>query len=220
MTLDEHLESGRPEPRPARAPTQPPPSKRVDPDVIAAAYAVPPPAYDATAIAAGTVRPQRKILSLPASLPDTLAALSGVKTRDAATTAAMRFAQGRWRAALLLQVKEKSALGEAGHGTLLTEDVVAGLAIPLAAPSIVALALEARALTTELPRDDSPVQDRLDRLLGMPRFPAAAPVILSGYPAFVLVIGDPTADDTDAATNDLDKLAAALAAAYARVTAQ
>ena len=202
---------------PARAPTQPP-SGRIDPDVIAAAYAVPPPAYDPQAIAAGTVRPQRKMLSLPASLPDTLTALGAVKTRDAATAAAMRFAQGRWRAALLLQVKERSALGEAGHGSLLGEDVVAGLAIPLAAPSIVTLALEARALTTELPREDSPVQDRLDRLLGMPRFPAAAPIVLAGYAAFVFVIGDPIADDTDAATNDLERLAAALAAAYARVT--
>ncbi len=200
-----------------RAPTQPPTS-RIDPDVIAAAYAVPPPAYDPNAIAAGTVRPQRKMLPFPASLPDTLTALGAVTTRDAATAAAMRFAQGRWRAALLLQVKEKSALGEAGHGNLLTEDVVAGLAIPLAAPSIVSIALEARALTTDLPRDDSPVQDRLDRLLGMPRFPAAAPIMLAGYPGFVLVIGDPTADDTDAATNDLHRLATALAAAYARVT--
>jgi hypothetical protein len=204
---------------PARTPTQPPTS-RVDPDVIAAAYAVPPPAYDPNAIAVGTVRPQRKMLPFPASLPDTLAALAAVTTRDAATAAAMRFAQGRWRAALLLQIKGRSALGEAGHGTLLGEDVVAGLAIPLAAPSIVALALEARALTTALPRDDSPVQDRLDRLLGMPRFPAAAPIMLAGHAAFVLVIGDPTADDTDAATSDLDRLAAALAAAFARVTAE
>lgn len=195
-----------------------PPTSRIDPDVIAAAYAVPPPAYDPNAIAAGTVRPQRKLLAFPASLPDTLTALAAVTTRDAATAAGMRFAQGRWRAALLLQVKERSALGEAGHGNLLTDDVVASLAIPLAAPSIVSIALEARALTTNLPRDDSPVQDRLDRLLGMPRFPAAAPIMLAGYPAFVLVIGDPTAEDTDAATGDLDRLATALAAAYARVT--
>jgi hypothetical protein len=215
---EQHADAGaaRP-PAPMRAPTQPPAS-RIDPDVIAAAYAAGPPAYDPKAIAAGTVRPQRKMLSLPASLPDTLTALAAVKTRDAATAAAMRFAQGRWRAALLLKVKERSALGEAGHGNLLTEDVVAGLAIPLAAPSIVALALETRALTTELPRDDSPVQDRLDRLLGMPRFPAAAPIMLAGHAAFVFVIGDPIADDTDAATNDLDRLASALSAAYARVT--
>ncbi len=207
---------------PARSPRAAtnPGSGRIDPDVIAAAYAMAPPAYDPDAIAVGTVRPQRKMLSLPANLPDTLAALGAVKTRDAATAAAMRFAQGRWRAALLLQVKEKSALGEAGHGSLLGEDVVAGLAIPLAAPSIVALALERRSLTTTVPPDDSPVQDRLDRLLGMPRFPAAAPILLGGYPAFVLVIGDPIADDTDAATSDLDRVATALASAYARVAGQ
>ncbi len=97
--------------------------------------------------------------------------------------------------------------------------MVASLVIPLAVPSIVGLALEARRLTTDLPREESPVQDRLDRLLGMPRFPAAAPILLRGYPAYVVVIGDPTADDTDAATNDLDRLASALAGALARVTA-
>ncbi len=214
---EHHADASRP-PTPTRAPTQPP-TRRIDPDVIAAAYAIPPPAYDPNEIAVGTVRPQRKALSLPTNLPDTLTALGAVTTPAAATAAAMRFAQGRWRAALLLQVKEKSALGEAGHGNLLGEDVVAGLAIPLAARSIVAAALEARALTTVVPPDDSPVQDRLDRLLGMPRFPAAAPILVGGYPAFVLVIGDPIADDTDAATSDLERVAAALAAAYARVTA-
>lgn len=215
---------GPPAPRAIGSPaaSAEPPRSRIDADRIASAYASPPPAYDGKAIAAGTARPQRPLRrthSPPANMPDTLAALASVTTRDDATAAALRFARGRWRACLLVEIREKSALGEAGHGLLLTEDVVASLAIPLAAPSIIALALEARALTTDLPRDDSPVQDRLDRLLGMPRFPAAAPVLLGGAPAFVIVIGDPTTDDTDAATSDLDRLATALAGAYARVTA-
>jgi hypothetical protein len=129
----------------------------------------------------------------------------------------MRFSASRGRAALLLTIKEKTALGECGHGHLLTEDVVEGLAIPLGVESIVTLALRTCALTTTPPDDATPVQARLDRLLGMPRFPAAIPISIGGRAAFVLLIGDPTTDDPDTAAIDLGRLADALATAYTRV---
>jgi hypothetical protein len=236
-TIDDGWEGPPPEPAPRPSPTRPPPSDqpmaaeaagdgapmtappargRIDPDLIAAAYAAPPP-YDAAALAAGTIPPKRRAIVLPATLPETLTALAEVTTADGATAAAMRFASSRWRTALLLQVKEKSALGEAGHGSLLGEDVVAGLVIPLGVVSIVTLALEARGVCTELPTTDSPVQDRLDRLLGMPRYPSAIVISVAGRRAYVLVVGDATIDDTDAATVDLDQLASALGAAYTRL---
>lgn len=201
-----------PAPKPPAPAEKPAPGRRIDPEKIAA-----PPAFDPSQIAVGTEPPRRRRLTVPATMAETTAALANAATPDAATAAAMKFAAGRWRAALLLAVREKTAFGEAGHGNLLPEDVVAGLAIPLAAASIVSLALETGVLTTSLPADAGPVQDRLDRLLGMPRFPSAMTVTVSGRRAFIFVIGDPTTEDTDAATADLEKLAGALGAAYARL---
>ncbi len=186
-------------------------------EVIAAAREVPPPALDPSTIAIGTEPPRRDFVAVTSSLRDALSALSSAATADDAIAAAMRFAAGRWRAALLLRLTERMAVGEAGHGSLLPEEVISGLALPLAVPSLVTLASERGALTTEPPAEPSPVQDRLDRLLGMPRFPAAIPIRVDGRCAFVLVIGDPTADDTDAATAELDQLAHALAAAHTRL---
>ena len=51
----------------------------------------------------------------------------------------------------------------------------------------------------------------------MPRFPAAIPIQVADRREFVFVIGDPTTDDTDAATADLGQLAHALGTAYARL---
>jgi hypothetical protein len=209
----------------AKPVTTPPPvataavqKTRVDRDVIAAAYAVAPPKFDPSQIAVGTEPPRRRSIlpQDPVSLTDTFASLSSAPSRDAITAAAMRYAAGRWRAALLLAVKGKSAAGEAGHGQLLGEDVVAGLSIPVTVPSLVSLALDTGLLTTEPPAGDSPVQDRLDRLLGMPRFPAAIAISVAGRLTYVLVTGDPIADDADSAMADLELLADALGAAYAR----
>ena len=206
-----------PAPQPGTPPTMMAPPSRVDPAVLARAYAIAPPKFDPSTIAVGTERPSRKFVTLPTSLSETFTALAAARTQDEVSAVAMSFAASRWRAALLLAVKEKTALGECGHGHLLTEEVVEGLAIPLGVESIVTLALQACALTTTPPDDATPVQARLDRLLGMPRFPAAIPISIGGRAAFVLLIGDPTTDDPDTATIDLGRLADALATAYTRV---
>ena len=209
------------EPPAARPSTMPPatqttPKRRVDPDVIAAAYAVAPPKFDPSQIAVGTEPPRRRPVPLPATLPDTFAAMSSAASHDLVKAAAMRFVAGRWRAGILLKVMGKGCAAEAGHGQLLTEDTVAALAVPLTVPSLVSLALDTGALATDPPNEDSPVQDRLDRLLGMPRFPAAIPVVVAGKHAYVLVTGDAIAADTDAAMKDLELLADALGPAFAR----
>jgi hypothetical protein len=209
------------EPPAARSRSMPPatastPKRRVDPDVIAAAYAVAPPKFDPSQIAVGTEPPRRRALQLPATLPDTFAAMSSSASHEMVAAAAMRFVAGRWRAGVLFKVMGKGCAAEVGHGQLLTEDTVAALAVPLTVPSLVSVALDTGALATDPPNEDSPVQDRLDRLLGMPRFPAAIPVAVGGKNAYVLVTGDAIAADTDAAMKDLELLADALGVAFAR----
>ncbi len=198
-----------------RVPTLPPPNTTATPREHARP-AVEPPAFDPSQIAVGTDPPRRSFVDVAPSLPETLDTLLSARTVDAATTAAMRFAAGRWRAALLLRVTETQAIGCGGHGSQLSEDVIVGLALPLVVPSLVSIACTARALSTEPPAESSVVQDRLERLLGMPRFPAAIPIVVADRCTHVLVIGDPTTDDTDAATADLDHLAQALGAALTR----
>lgn len=228
ITVPPPIAAAAPEPpapkreaRAARRSTMPPiiETRRkplVDPDVIAAAYAVPPPTFDASQIAVGTQPPRRRSTSRPPPSPETFAALSSATSHELVTEAAMAFIAGRWRAGVILKVMGKGCAAEAGHGQLLTEDAIAALAVPLTVPSLVSLALDTGTLATEPPGEDSPVQDRLDRLLGMPRFPAAIPVAVSGKNAFVIVTGDAITADTDAAMQDLEMLADALGTAYAR----
>ncbi|MBA3461219.1 MAG: hypothetical protein H0T46_14740 [Deltaproteobacteria bacterium] len=205
----------------ARRTTMPPathtaPQRRVAADAIAAAQAVPPPKFDASQIAVGTDPPRRRPVQVPTTLPDTFNALTSAPSHEQVTAAAMRFIAGRWRAGLLLKVMGKGCAAEAGHGQLLTDDAVAALAVPLTVPSLVSLALDIGGLVTDPPSEESPVQDRLDRLLGMPRFPAAIPVVIGGKSAFVLVIGDAITADTDSAMRELELLAHVLGTAYAR----
>ncbi len=207
-----------------RVPPLPPPSSsapRAERAAPSAAEPAPrtlePPPFDPSTIAVGTDRPRRAFVGVAVSLPETLDTLSSARTAEEATTAAMRFAAGRWRAALLLRINDTQAIGRAGHGNQLSEDVIAGLAFPLAVPSLITIAFESGALATEPPTEVSPVQDRLERLLGMPRFPAAIPIVVPDRCAYVLVSGDPITEDTDAATADLDRLARALGAVHARL---
>lgn len=153
------------------------------------------------------------------SLDDTLVKLERATTRDDATDIAMVFAKGRWSSALLLTIREGVALGHRGHGGLLTSDTIQAVTVPLAAPSIVRSAHDARRLVTELPPKVGAIQDRLTRLLGAPTSPAAAPVLVGQRIACVLVVGDAreSADATEDMTLDLDDLSVALGLAYARI---
>ena len=176
-----------------------------------------PPQFDPTSIAVGTQPPRKKAITVPpTTIGAALDATSAATSPEELTTAVMRFAAGRWRAVLLLEVRDKIAAGEAGHGQLLGDDVVVGLALPLSVPSMVSHAIERGMLSTEPP--DSVVQERLDRLLGMPRFPAAMPVMVHGRPRFVLAVGDSISGDTDTAMHDLEKIAVALGAAYTKLS--
>jgi hypothetical protein len=163
-----------------------------------------------------TTAPPRR-LEPPPKLGDTLTSLSSAITRDVATELAMKFVAGRWIAALLLTIKEGAALGHRGHGAQLSADAVQAVAFPLSAPSIVKAAHDERTLITAPPAGPRTIQDRLERMLSQPRFPAAAPVMVATRIACVLAVGDPISGDTDAALADLDSITAALGEAYARI---
>lgn len=130
---------------------------------------------------------------------------------------AIHVAAERWQAVLLLSIKGRLALGHRGHGSQLGEDVVRGVAIPLNQASIIKAAFETGKLVTTIPDDTGAVQDRLERLLSMPRFPAAMPIATGGSVTFILVVGDPIAGAPDAAARELERLGNEFAAALARL---
>lgn len=147
------------------------------------------------------------------TLDDTLAAIEAAPSRDSATESAMRFAHSRWVAALLLAIREGAALGHRGHGTQLSLDAVQAIAIPLGSSSIVKTAHDFRRVATE-PLTGA-VQERLSRLLGQPRAPMAAPVVVANRVACIFTVGDALGGGDPA--SDLERLANALGDAYARV---
>jgi hypothetical protein len=152
---------------------------------------------------------------LPMTIDDAVTAIAGSTTRDAATDIAMRYAHGRWVATLLLMIKEGAALGHRGHGTQLSVEAVQAISIPLTAPSVVRAAHDSRRLATEPPPGAGAIHERLERLLGQPRAAMAIPIAIAGRVACVLAVGDLVGSGNGAA--DLERLATALADAYARV---
>ncbi|MBA3539542.1 MAG: hypothetical protein H0T79_07920, partial [Deltaproteobacteria bacterium] len=152
-------------------------------------------------------------------LDETLVKLQRATSRDLATDLAMEFAIGRWSSSLLLTIKEGMALGHRGHGAQLSEDAIVAVTVPLATPSIVRAAHDARRLVTEVPAKAGAIQERLTRLLGQPARQAAAPIVVGQRIACVMVVGDPrdASHATSDMTLDLDDLTVALGSAYARI---
>ncbi|MDX2088014.1 MAG: hypothetical protein SFX73_09195 [Kofleriaceae bacterium] len=163
----------------------------------------PPPPDDG--LASGTVVPTR------ASRPSI-----EVPSVEQLLDKAIKVAAERWQAVLLLSIKGRLALGHRGHGSQLGEDVVRGVAIPLNQPSIVQAAFETGRLVTTIPDETGAVQGRLERLLSMPRFPAAMPIATGGSVTFILAVGDPVVGEPDAAARELERLGTEFAAALAR----
>ena len=148
------------------------------------------------------------------SLDQTIAALATAPDRERATDLVMRFAQGRWAAALLFTIKEGAALGQRGHGQALSEDAIQAVAIPLATPTVVKLAHDTRRIATEAPPDAGAIQERLARMLAV-RTPSAAPIVVANRVSGVLAVGASIGEPDDG--SDLDYLASALGDAYLRI---
>ena len=162
-------------------------------------------------------RATREVPPRAPSVRQTLLELASATSRDDATEIAMRFVARRWESSLLFVIKEGVAHGHRGHGANLSAAVVEAVAVPLAAPTIVAAAYDSRSLASEVPPDAGAIQARLTNLLGLPDTQLAAPIILGPHVASVLAVGDPQSEPIETSPAELDKLCDALGEAYARL---
>jgi hypothetical protein len=162
-------------------------------------------------ITGGSVPPR----GLGPAIDAAIAAIDGATSSHDATDAAMYYLAGRFHHAVWFTIHEGAALGERGHGGQLTAEVIQAITIPLRAPSIVQLAHDTRELAVAAPA--GPIQDRLWRTLGAPQAPAAVPIEIDADIAAVIAVGD-AIGDAAGANNDLGRLAAALTAAFRRIT--
>lgn len=146
-------------------------------------------------------------------LDGTLARIAAASNRAAAEQHVLAFAARQWSAALLASVEGGVAVGRRGHGERLGE--VAGLRLPLEAPSILQLAVTTGHASTSVPA--SALQARLSTLLGDATAPVAAPVVVDGAVLGLLAVGDPVRSELRNPAVQLGALADALAAAYERL---
>lgn len=167
----------------------------------------------------GDVAPPRRITrELRVNLRDTLAELADATSRDDATEIAMAFVAVRWTASLMFSIKEGAALGHRGHGPNLTAAMIAAIVVPLTASSIVGAAHDAKKIVTTA--GAGAIQARLTTMLGFPDTPIAAPILVAGKVASILAVGDPQGDPIGTDRTELEKLCAALGAAFARIITQ
>jgi hypothetical protein len=138
--------------------------------------------------------------------------LEHATTREAATDLVLAYVATRWQTGLVLAIRDRSAIGYRGHGVTAPESIT----LALGAPSTIQHALDSRFVSVQTPQ--GPAQDQLTRALEGPAHPAAAPVMVKGQPAAVIVVGDTTGDeDFQIAAADLAMLAEALGTAYQRI---
>ena len=167
----------------------------------------------------GELAPSQPRTTLPApppTLESTAHALERATTREEATDRALTYLAGRWVSALVLAVRDSTALGYRGHGVQVRGGVES-IVLPLALPSTVQRAVESRRISVQTPA--GPAQEQLGRLLNTPHAFACAPVTVAGQVVAVLVVGDPVqgAGDVPEANVALGKLALVLGGAYDRV---
>lgn len=155
----------------------------------------------------------RSTSTITRDLDGTLARIAAASNRGAAEQHVLAFAARQWAAALLASVEGGVAIGRRGHGARLGE--VAGLRLPLEAPSILQLAVTTGHASTSVPA--SALQARLSTLLGDATAPVAAPVVVDGAVIGLLAVGDPVRSELRNPAVQLGALADALAAAYERL---
>jgi hypothetical protein len=161
----------------------------------------------------------KELPELPVRAPQPVAPIDATLHEiDRAITAAaveylvMTYAAKRWSAALLVKVDGPNAIGVRGHGSQI--QAPERITLDLAPPSMVTIARNTRHATTHVP--GTPNQDRLHELLGLPRAPAAAPVIVGDRVDSVIAVGDVVDGSANDSLAELDRLADALGAAYVR----
>jgi hypothetical protein len=177
--------------------------------------AIRPPVVTAEMPAMGrTTRAVAERSTRPMSVPMMSVGLEHTTSREGATDLVLAYVATRWTTGLVFIVRDKYATGYRGHGVSMPELV----SVPLAMPSTISVAVESRFMTADRP--GSPAQDALARALGEPGQLAAAPVLVSGQPVAVIVVGDVIDNNADtSAEADLGMLAESLSNAYTRLAA-
>ncbi len=206
---------------------------------------LPPSGTSLTALAAGTVLPQRTTGNFAAvagvatnrptgplsaaavatarvdapvqpTLESLQRSLEQAKTREAATDAALAYVATRWHSGLVLGLRDRAAIGYRGHRVVAPESVT----VSLGSPSTVQRAVHTRCVSVEAPSGVG--QSALTHALGGSRTPAAAPIMVGGQPIAVIAVGDPLDGPgaRDVAAADLARLAEALGTAYTRIMAR
>jgi hypothetical protein len=149
----------------------------------------------------------------PMSIGAMSVGLEYTQSREGATDLVLAYVATKWRAGLVMAIRDKKAIGYRGHGVSMPEMVT----VPLTIPSTVQRAFETKFVSGEQP--ETGAQDALVRALEGPSTLAAAPVLVGGVPVAVILVGDPIDGDANAAA-DLAMLAEALGTAYTRIAAR
>jgi hypothetical protein len=143
-------------------------------------------------------------------LEATLAEIDRALNAAAVERLVMAHAARRWSSALLCIVSGDEAIGHKGVNVADVERV----AIRLASLSSLRIAHDTRRATAASPA--SPAQLELCAALANARRVAAVPVIVENHVVALLAAGEPLADGPRDSIPELDRLADALGAAYAR----
>ncbi len=146
---------------------------------------------------------------LPPPIPkqDVVRDIEKALSRATADRLLMKHAATRWSSLLLVTIANDRAKGARGHGPRLAGGVGA-IDVPIAASGLIQAACDPAA---ERPAGKDPVLD----LLGSPRTPSSAPVVVDDQVVAVLAAGDGEGD-----ADELRALAGALAVAYQRFPAK
>lgn len=126
----------------------------------------------------------------------------------------MGYVTNRWKAALILAIDDRRAIGVRGHGTRLEPSATRAFIVPLSEPSVVQLARDERRIIDQTPNGAA---KRLAVTLDDAATPTAAPIVKHGTVAYVVVVGDPLHGDHEDTVSDLEILAEALSDAVERI---
>ena len=96
----------------------------------------------------------RKAPSITKELDGTLQQIERAINRAAAEQHAMRFAEQRWSASLLMTISEGAAIARRGHGARLSS--VDGIIVPVDAPSMIQRACATHTATASVPASEYP----------------------------------------------------------------
>jgi hypothetical protein len=153
--------------------------------------------------------PPTRVRAPLAPLEATLAEIDRALNAAAVERLVMAHAARRWTSALLCIVSGDEAIGHRGSNVADVERV----AIPIGSLSSLRIAHDTRRATAATP--SSPAQRELCTALANAHRPVVTPVIVENHVVALLAVGDPLDGPRDSIP-ELDQLADALGAAYAR----